>query len=282
MRFAALALAIVVSAVGTEVSAAEPRRAPLALITCPETWPGLDAPGLPVTHALPTSDFQVGGFPDDGYGYDWIGKGPGEVQMDCGYGSDGYKTTRRITVLVPGYPTRCEWHRKAGAKGTLVLGCQTAPGPDGFLGEVRWRMAEQVSLVTTLQGFGLRRTPEEIRATADGRGYAVAAASAEGPPRVFHLTRDGERLEVTFTDGLSSLVIWLAPDGAPASKAFFDQAKLRFGITSTANHSLSRLLTARYLDYWLSTADPVVAGLPKFGNPHPSGVHLVDLSKIER
>jgi len=194
-------------------------------IACPVVWPGPGGPDIPLTNAYERKHWEEGISPVNEADF-FKGTGPGDVQVDCIYGKGGQDSPLRITMILPGYPVRCLYTYPLGDT-RRVETCEVRSEADGTLGPVRWRIAEQIGPETAFLGFGLGKTPEEIRAAAATGGFFVAA----GEDGRLAMTRGGDQLTARFdpATGRSVEIAWMLPADRAERAAFHNGLIFRFG-----------------------------------------------------
>lgn len=218
-----------------EPIAAQAAEAPrLFHITCPGRWPGVERRGTRLSYAHLWFDAQIPFGPWD------VTIDPPNldttVLIDCAYGKGGPNkwpdtSPLRITVAVPGHVQRCSDPVNSGND---TRGCTTAPEADGTIGPVKLYIAEPITLATTLLGFGLRHTRDEVLATAASAGFACGedrtATEVEAPQTC---TRGADRVTVHFKNGRSAKVRQFGPSDTAEWSQLYQGIVVRFGLLRT-------------------------------------------------
>ena len=202
-------------------------------IGCPETWPGPEQRGARLSYAFPWFDHVFVFGPWD------VTIDPPSLDttilLDCAYGHPEPKTRfhgpqespLRITVAVPGHVRRCG----GDTVGRNVVKCETVPEFDGTIGPVKLYIAERITLATTLLGFGLRRTRDEVLATAASAGFACGedrtTTEVETPQTC---TRGADRVTVHFKNGRSAKVSQFGPSDTAEWSQLYQGIVFRFGL----------------------------------------------------
>ncbi len=219
---------------------------------------------MPLTYASPWYDARSSFGPDDvdvvpSYAPNRVDS---TILLDCGYGyppgkksrTDAYYSPFRITVAVPGHALRCIWDHYP------VIGCDTAPEADGTIGAAKQYKAERINLSTTLLGFGLRSSRDDVQAVAATSRFVCSETTPKNDKVILSCTRDQDRIDVHLQGGRSVEVVQFGPDDKPERARYYDQIVFRFGLqrelsTSNGVHevwqeqgSLARITMKDYFD----------------------------------
>ncbi len=218
----AVLLGAVIACGGSPANAAEA----LLRITCPDQWPGPDHRGVRLSYSTAWYDSRAM------FG-EWEHLVPPDDErsalLDCAYGGaapgsrfrGGAFSDLRMTVQIPGRARRCT----GGVAGPPSSWCDTAPEADGTIGPIRIHLAQRPTLATTLLGFGLRRSVDEILAAAAAGGFTCSQESG-----TLHCASAHDRIDAVVRDGHSVAVRWLLPRDKSGQGGAYDRTVFRFGL----------------------------------------------------
>ena len=232
-------------------------------VECPAFWYGPNGRTEPFTYGLEwLSTSETVGPPH----CDISRADRDQLLMDCAYGKDGFHSSYRITVQVPGKARVCfSTGRGAKADESKAYSCLTKADDGGFLGPVKMFVAEPVSRRTRLSGFGLRTSKADVVAVVERDGWSILGQSDED----LSLTREGRGIRIVMgAEGLTREIIEIIPDDPILRSALYDDVVKRFGL---------RRRWPQGDDVWTSFSDPgVTIEIHKNAKGMASGVHLID------
>lgn len=218
-------------------------------VDCPPVWPGADDPKAKFDGAQIWQDVIMYGPPDKELAapkarfhfLTFLDRDPtARVDMRCFYAEK-----RQLTIQLPGEPQHCEqlgrdiMERGRPSSVTERFFCVTnlRPGEE-WAGPV-YLLADPVDLHSALEGYGLRRSPEEILALARERGdraemVTESADGRDGPAEIRVQSSKG-LVSVLFAreTGLSWRVSLYGKNLKEDVHRFVDEAYLKFGTQTT-------------------------------------------------
>ena len=250
----------------------------LTRISCPLHWPGPDGKALPLRASTPWYDHDAmfGG---------WDEVVPPEYEtsilLDCAYGysprhrslDDGDKSPFRVTLHVPGHVKRCKGANFPVAKGVWQdpMTCWTLSEPGQTLPPPQTFPAEQITGSTSLEGFGLNKSPQLITQWASEQGYACTTVN----PTEISCHRDQEQINVLFRNDRSVRVELSVPWERNQPDTRHKALVFRFG--------LPRQYPVSGPDYFMQEWRGPGSSfrIAEMVHDHEMQIQLADLSKIE-
>lgn len=203
-------------------------------VTCPDTWPGPERPGILLSYSSAYFDTSSAFGPDDS-----VVSPPYDTSalLDCAYGNVPHihaDSPLRITVAVPGHVHQCRSGRQIN---DTPVWCDTRPEADGTLGPVRLYLAERVTIATTLMGFSLRSDRKDIATVASSAGFTCTEEAVGNERETFYCVRNGQQVAIHMRQGRSIELEVVGPADELDQARFYDDAVLRFGLRREYEHN---------------------------------------------